>query len=203
MNETFSTKGYQLVKSAISDELRDIVTQYALFDEMQNFNSESMQNAFQVPAAHSKYADPVMETLLLHLHPIMEKNTGLKLHPTYSYYRVYRPGDELEKHKDRPACEISTTLCFNYNYDDTKYSWPIFMDGYPANLKPGDMVIYRGCDLLHWRDLFDISEDVWHIQGFFHYVDVNGPFADWKYDKRSTIGEKYKPKMQKNYIINL
>jgi hypothetical protein len=185
----FKEKGYCIVKNAISDELRDFVTQYALFDEMQDFTPEGVGR--QVQNAHSKYADPTMEVMLLHLHKTMEENTGLSLFPTYSYYRVYRPGDDLKIHRDRPSCEISCTLCFNYSYDDTKYQWPIYMAGNKVNLSPGDMVIYRGCDLDHWREMFDINEDVWHVQGFFHFVDQNGPFADYKYDKRNTIGEKF------------
>jgi hypothetical protein len=183
--EEFKEKGYTFVKNAINAELRDFVTQYALFDEMQDFTP----GGSQVPAAHSKYADPAMESMLLHLHPLMEENTGLELYPTYSFYRVYRNGDELTPHKDRPSCEISTTVCFNYSYDDSKYTWPIYMDGYEANLKPGDLVIYRGIELEHWRKPFDIQEDAWHVQGFFHYVDKNDINADWKWDKRNSVGE--------------
>jgi hypothetical protein len=182
----FKEKGYTVVKNAVNQELRDFVTQYALFDEMQDFNEDTGQ----VIGAHSKYADPAMEAMLLHLHSLMEENTGLELYPTYSFYRVYRNGDELVPHKDRPSCEISCTVCFNYSYDDYKYTWPIYMDGYEANLKPGDLVIYRGIELEHWRKPFDIQEDAWHVQGFFHYVDVNGLYADYRYDKRSSIGEK-------------
>jgi len=185
MNKLFKEKGYCVVKSAISDELRDFVTQYALFDEMQEF----MPDDAQVIGAHSKYGDPAMETMLLHLHQLMEDTTGLDLDPTYSFYRVYRPGDELVAHTDRPSCEISCTLCLNYSYDHNQYSWPIFMDGHKADLEPGDLVVYRGCDLEHWREPFDINdENAWHVQGFFHYVDKNGPCKDYKFDQRESIG---------------
>jgi hypothetical protein len=186
----FKEKGYCIIKSAINEELRDFVTQYALFDEMQNLSKEgdSMQNA-QVPSAHSRYGDAGMETMLLHLHKTLQENTGLKLIPTYSYYRVYRNGDDLKPHKDRPSCEISATLCFNYSYDKETYVWPIFMDGSEVTLEPGDMVIYRGCDLEHYRNAFDCPEQAWHVQGFFHYVDSAGPYTEWKYDKRNSIGE--------------
>ena len=198
--DNFQTNDYCVVKSAISQELLDFVTQYTLFDEMQNFSP----NDNQVAGAHSKYGDPAMETLLLHLHPIMESNTGLSLHPTYSYYRVYRNGDELAKHRDRPSCEISCTLCLNYEYADKNYSWPIFMDGTSVTLEPGDLVIYRGCELDHWREKFNGANSDWHVQGFFHYVNKNGPYADWKYDKRNSIGEVNKtPSSQissKSYI---
>ncbi|MDA9954284.1 hypothetical protein N9D61_08205, partial [Planktomarina sp.] len=101
----FEKNGYVIVKSAISNEIRDFVTQYALFDEMQDFTPDGSQ----VPKAHSKYGDPAMESLLISLQDVMEKNTGLTLFPTYSFYRVYRNGDELTVHKDRPSCEISAT----------------------------------------------------------------------------------------------
>jgi len=193
MNE-FQTNKYKIVRNAISKELSDFITQYALFDEMQDFQSEGMVNPNgqpQVPAAHFKYADPAMESLLLQLHPIMEEHTGLSLYPTYSYFRVYRNGDDLKPHTDRPACEISTTLCFNYGYDDTKYQWPIFMDGKEVKLNSRDMVIYRGSELRHWREEFLYPEDTWQVQGFFHYVDANGPNASHKWDmtKRDGIGQ--------------
>jgi hypothetical protein len=181
----FKENGYTLVKNAISKELGDFVTQYALFDEMQNFGGAGDS---QIPNSHYKYADPAMESMLIHLQKSMEENTGLSLYPTYSYYRVYRPGDELKMHKDRPSCEISATVCFNFQYENLDYDWPIFMEGNAVSLNPGDMVIYRGCDLSHWRETFVGSDTDWHVQGFFHYVDANGPYADHKFDKRETIG---------------
>jgi tryptophan halogenase len=183
--ESFKTKGYCLVKSAISPEIRDLATQYALFDEMQDFTPD----AVQVKNAHSKYADPVMETILLQLQPILEKHTGLTLLPTYSFYRVYRNGDELITHTDRPSCEISATICFNYSYNDDEYSWPIYMNDNPVGLMPGDMVIYRGCELKHWRAPMDPPGDDWQVQAFFHFVDANGPYTEYKFDKRDSIGE--------------
>jgi len=197
-SNTFKEKSYCVVNSAIEPNIRDFVTQYALFDEMKNFQADE----HQVVGAHSKYADPAMEALLLQLHPLMEKYTGLELYPTYSFYRVYRKGNELKIHKDRPSCEISSTMCFNYSYDDKNYSWPIFMNGNKVDQKPGDLVIYRGCDLDHWREPFNIDdENAWHVQGFFHFVNKNGPFANYKFDQRESLGlAKYAPAPKKSYI---
>lgn len=201
----FKKNNYCLVKDSIGKDLLDVITQYALFDEMQNFRSEKSQGRGQVPDAHSVYADPAMESMLLFLLPIMEKNTGLKLFPTYSYYRIYRPGDELVEHKDRESCEISCTLCFNYEYNDPKFSWPIYMDQTAVSQSPGDLVIYRGCDIPHRREKFILNDDeAWHLQGFFHYVDANGPCAEWKYDKRNSIGHLHRssvPSNEKSYIV--
>ena len=194
----FRQKGYTTVRGAIKQDLTDVVTQYALFDELQDFTPDGSQ----VPRAHSKYADPLMESMLLHVHPIMEKATGLQLYPTYSFYRVYRNGDILKPHKDRPSCEISTTVCFGYSYDDSEYSWPIIMDGTAVHMKPGDIVVYRGVDLEHARDEFTPPGDDWHVQAFLHYVDVNGPFADYRFDKRESLGQlkNSTPSFSKSYI---
>ena len=199
----FANEGYCVVKNAISDELRDFVSQYALFDELQNFLPEKDQGLNQVPNAHSKYSDPAMETMLLHVKKIMESNTGLELFPTYSFYRVYRPGDDLKQHVDRESCEISATVCFNYSYAKKDFVWPIFVNGKAVVQDPGDIVIYRGCDLPHWRELFNLDDDnAWHIQGFFHYVDANGPHAEFKYDKRESLGiKKNKSNISNNSYI--
>ena len=204
--KNFNKHGYCVIKSAISEELRDFVTQYALFDEQQRFDDrEANIHGAQVPHAHSKYADPSMETMMLHLQKTVQENTGLKLHPTYSYYRVYRTGDILKPHIDRPSCEISVTLCFNYSYHSKTYQWPLFIEENPVILEPGDMAIYRGCDLKHWRSEFKSrDEDAWHVQGFFHYVDVNGTHKEYKFDTRPQIGvmreDLRKKTVNKSYI---
>jgi hypothetical protein len=138
-----------------------------------------------------------METMLLHLHKLIQENTGLTLYPTYSFYRVYRNNDKLDKHTDRPSCEISATMCFNYGYKD--YNWPIFMGDTKVILNPSDLVIYKGCELDHWREPLVYNEPTWHVQGFFHYVDVNGPYANYKYDGRESIGvAKLQQKIEKS-----
>lgn len=204
MTTNFLEKKYCVVKNAISSELVNFITQYALFDELRNFSPEyrDRKEAAQVSDAHSKYADPAVETLLISMQDIIERSTNLKLYPTYSYYRVYRPGDELKIHKDRPACEISATICINYNYDDNTFTWPIFIDGDEINLSPGDMAIYKGCELSHWREEFFHSEDVWHIQAFLHFVDADGIYSSEKFDNRESAGLSSCTKFWKtdNYI---
>ena len=82
----------------------------------------------QVPNTYSHYADHVMETLLMKVLPVMQKETGLELIPTYSYARIYKHGDILRRHKDRPSCEISTTIHLGGD------KWPIFIDGTGADM---------------------------------------------------------------------
>ena len=155
----------------------------------------------QVPNTYSHYADHVMETLLMKVMPKMKEETGLELIPTYSYARIYKKGDILKRHKDRPSCEISTTIHLG------GAPWPIFIDGTGADtvideyknihkpnappgtkvlLDVGDMLVYSGCELEHWREPLD--GDICG-QVFLHYNHVNGPFADKNtFDGRPMLG---------------
>ena len=112
----------------------------------------------------------------------MEKATKLKLYPAYSYARIYKNNDELKKHKDRFSCEISTTM--NLGGDP----WPIFLKTSKKQikviLKPGDMLIYKGCELEHWREPF--TEETC-VQVFLHYNRRNDKDNN-KFDGREHIG---------------
>ena len=69
--------------------------------------------------------------------------------------------------------------------DSDKTEWPIYIEGNKIILQPGDAAIYLGCELLHWRDEF-LGD--FHAQSFLHYVDKNGPYEDFKIDKRDLFG---------------
>jgi len=127
------------------------------------------------------YADPLMEALLILKLKKMEEETGLELFPTYSFSRVYTYGAVLDKHKDRPSCEVSVTTMIGSSGEE----WPIFIDGVKVNLKPGDAVIYLGCEVEHWREEF---KGDWHMQSFLHYVDKNGPYSHFQLDERPLLG---------------
>lgn len=171
---------YTSVKSGIPADDLDFITRYALWREA----TEEWEGDDQSPGMFAAYKDPVFMFNQHRLHPVMEEVTGLRLHQTYNYFRVYRPGAILEKHTDRPACEISCTMLIGSNYGG---AWPILAD-HPAHgetsvtQQPGDMVVYRGNEVEHWRDPFDPALyggglDSYHVQVFTHYVDADGPYA--------------------------
>lgn len=139
----------------------------------------------QVAGTPFFYADPAMETLLEQLTPTVERLSARRLFPTYSYFRVYKHGDELRRHVDRPACEISLSLCLGA---DAAGPWPLFVEGpqgiASASLNPGDGLLYKGTECPHWREPFSGSA---HAQVFLHYVDQAGPHAAWKFDKRDRL----------------
>ena len=197
---SFKKNKYQVIKGAISTELADFCYQYFLnkravarhlFDEkyISQFTEYfGVWNDQQIPETYSHYADIVMETLLQKVKPIMEKESGVKLIETYSYARIYKKGDELHRHKDRYSCEISTTMHLGGD------EWSIFVEpsgeegkkGIEVQLTQGDMLIYRGCDLEHWREAFE-GENCGQV--FLHYNDATGENAQInKFDRRAMLG---------------
>jgi hypothetical protein len=191
----FNKDKFLIIKKAISTDLAIFCYNYflmkrqvarTLFESKYISPFETMYGYWtdeQVPNTYSHYADIVMETLLLKVKPVMEKLTKLKLIETYSYARIYKKGDILRRHKDRFSCEISTTL--NLGGD----KWPIYLSPYEnvgipdgkkitkesnakgikVNLNPGDMLVYKGNELEHWREPFE-GENCGQV--FLHYNNL-------------------------------
>ena len=199
---SFKKNKYTVIKNAINKDLALFLYNYLLikkqvFDTCSNARYispyETMLGNYenkndQIPETYSHYSDIAMETLMLKCQPIMEKNTGLKLYPFYSYARIYKKGDVLKRHKDRFSCEISTTM--NLGGDD----WAIYLEpsgkinkkGIKINLKPGDMLVYSGCELEHWRNKFKGKDCA---QVFLHYNNKKTPGSkDNMFDKRPHLG---------------
>tara|TARA_R100001369_G_C3256122_1_gene157104 strand:+ start:79 stop:675 length:597 start_codon:yes stop_codon:yes gene_type:complete len=191
---------YRIVKQAISKELSEFVYSYFLMKRnvARKFYNEryispynfdwGVWNDEQIPGTYSHYSDIAMETLLQKLRPSVEKETGLELNETYSYARIYKKGDVLERHKDRYSCELSATL--NLGGD----SWPIYLEpsgelgkeGIKVDLEPGDMLIYKGCEVEHWREAFE-GENCGQV--FLHYNNASNEKAEEnKYDGRPFLG---------------
>ena len=209
----FKEHKYLIIRNAISFELANFAFNYFLMkrDATEWMHKNNYVSEFtpgfgtwkdqQVPNTYSVYGDTFMETLMMKVLPVMEKHTELKLLPTYTYTRAYKKGDKLRRHKDRPSCQISTTLHLGGD------PWPIYIDptgtdnvideykeihkpnahqGNRVDLKIGDMLVYSGCELEHWREAFEGNVCV---QTFLHYNDANGRFGKENiFDKRPMLG---------------
>jgi hypothetical protein len=182
IRERFASHRYAKVESLIEEGLRRM-----LYDHV------SRRAAVASPAsmdhqegAVEMFSDQLMEHVLRGVQPRIEELCGLKLDPTYSFFRIYRQGNSLQRHVDRPSCEVSISLNLGPPLDTP---WPLWIRGplgeSAVALAPGDAVIYRGIECEHWRE--PLPGD--HLaQVFLHYVDQNGPYRDWKFDKRPAIG---------------
>ena len=159
---------YKYVKNMLSLDIVDFLSTWSI----QNFKITPDP---QAPMSFSVHSDDsqIYSHVLHYLKPIMEKETGLNLKPTYSYNRVYVGGSSLEKHKDRGECEISASICLKYHYEDKNYKWPLYMQDTPIIIKQGDGVIYKGCEIEHWRPVFNQPQKCWHHQLFIHYLTTS------------------------------
>lgn len=208
----FKKNKYCILKNAISEELSDFIYKCFLLKRtvantlFLNKYCSPFENIFgywddpQVPNTFCIYGDPVMETLLVKMLPLMQEATKLKLTPNYTFARIYKKGDILDRHKDRFSCEISTTL--NLGGDN----WPIYLSpkenvgipdgkkitkvsnakGIKVNLNPGDMLVYKGNEIEHWREEFK-GENCGQV--FLHYNDVKTKGADKNiFDTRPHLG---------------
>jgi hypothetical protein len=191
---------YKVIKNFLTIEEIKLLKDYCRIKHRLNFDSFDFANNDNGDTCF--YADPLMESLMLNKLKLMQKETGLELLPTYTFWRMYTVNADLIKHKDRSACEISVTVMIGS--DGTK--WPIFLEpdenkgiydsdnnnytpstsnGIGINLEPGDALIYLGCKLEHWREEF---KGDWQAQTFLHYVDKNGKNTEWFKDKRQVYG---------------
>jgi len=210
----FKKNKYAIIRQAISKDLASFIANYfcmqkqvydtckatRYFSPFEQIIGYYETKEEQIPNTYSQYANMAMETLLLKCQPAMEKATGLKLIPSYSYARIYKKGDELKRHKDRFSCEISTTMFLGGD------SWSIYLSpnknvgipngkkitmksnakGIKIDLEAGDMLVYSGCELEHWRKKFKGDECV---QVFLHYNNCKTKGSkDNLFDKRPHLG---------------
>ena len=148
---------------------------------------------------------PVLLTFLWGITPKIEEIAGVRLLPTYSYFRTYQRGDVCRIHADRPACEHSLSLTLAYA---DNIPWALAVADKPVAddkrqtvrgdddfgdeaysdyaMKPGDAVIYRGYDYRHGRTLPNPNR--WSAHLFMHWVDRDGPYRDQLFDGKPMIG---------------
>jgi hypothetical protein len=205
--EYFDTHGYVIIREFLKSDVTAIAYEYAkmvvrrqdlkYFSNRKNYDVawDGGWGDSQIPNSYYCYSDPFMESILNLSTSMISNFTGKDLFPTYSYWRFYQMGDELKRHRDRESCEISATICLGYdvsNVDKTKhlnYNWPMWVESMtgetqPGELNPGDIIIYRGCEIDHWREPF-IGMN--HAQLFLHYNDKNGQHKNL-YDGRPFLG---------------
>jgi hypothetical protein len=195
----FKKFGYVLIKNAIPLEIVDFLYSYFLLKKEVakifvktkyiSLNSPewgTLNGDAQIPdAVYAMYGDIAMDLLLSKIKPTLEKIIDIKLYPTYSYGRIYKTGNELFPHVDRYSCDISGTVFLGGN------RWPIYLlskekKEIEVNLELGDILIYKGDKLKHWRKKFTGEHCV---QVFLHYNNQKTKKAKENiYDGRPHLG---------------
>jgi hypothetical protein len=167
-SELFVLNGAIYCKDILSKEMSHYLTHVLLRSNAINGNKGDAQipNALAI-IDH----DLFLETMHEKIWPLLENMVAKPLLPTYAYARLYSNGDVLEKHRDRPACEISITVQLGKSHH---YTWPIYIGNHRFDMAEGDGVIYYGCDVEHWRDKCDGPNGYYSGQAFFHFVIADG-----------------------------
>jgi hypothetical protein len=167
--------GYLLVKSVLSERVCHILSTYCLLDEKVNPNFDSMD----VPDTHFKTSDLLSTSLLLSIMPEVESHTRMELVPTSSHFRVYRKGSFLTKHHDQDeCCQVTASINVGAYLPEGYAGWPVYLEDHPFVLDVGDMLLFKGNELFHSRNVFDVPEDCYQIQFFMHYVQKGTEITD-------------------------
>jgi|TARA_Y100000015_G_C2356076_1_gene72965 hypothetical protein len=160
---------FKLVKSFLNNDELNVLKNYALY--RLEFGQDFVIFDYGVaPYTLDFSEDALMNSILRTKTKKVEKLVGLKLFPTYAYWRWYPFGSKLTPHRDRPSCEISLTINL---YKDK--NWPMLIDNNEVEIDSGDGVIYLGIEDVHARKGEYQGEAF--AQLFMHYVDQNGFFT--------------------------
>jgi hypothetical protein len=217
----FQASGWVKLENFISKEMASLLYHHVKlstarlayieeqFPEKYNHEYYGMFGDGQTPGDFCRYGDPIFDALVDESLVKVQEIAEVPLMSNYSYYRLYTTASELKRHKDRPSCEYSVTICLGYDVSNVdqntypNYDWPMFVDSngveLPIHMKPGDAIIYKGCDIDHWRQPF---WGLHHAQVFLHYNELNGQY-NIRNDGRAIMGlsESFKPidALESNY----
>ena len=192
MREVFDQNGYLYVPNAV--DFKSLYCSPPVNKEGQritgierHFKRQKTQFNSLEPQVNGSLARYNLPFYQITHHSLMKQIEGIlsmDLLPTYYFDRFYYEGQELTRHTDRPSCEISATVQISTNRDE---AWPIWFERpdhteNSVSMKNGDMVIYKGCEREHWREPLT-GENSYHHQIFFHYVNAQGNYVHYAYDR--------------------
>ena len=194
------------IKEFLPKQILDLIYSYTIikFSDQKKFKHD-----LQTSSIVGEVSDYLMETLLATSNPVIEQNLNKKLFPTYSYFRIYDKGSDLKIHKDRPSCEYTVALCLgadpvdkpyeifigeedeesDYKYYDKDGKYNRYKIQHKFSMLPNNALIFKGIEKKHWRETCHHDH---FMTVFLHYVDQEGPFKEWKFDKREMLGDKDK-----------
>jgi len=192
------------IKEFLPKQILNLIYTYSI---IKYGNQKQFKTDIQTNALISEHSDYLMETLMDLSTPVIEQNVKKKLFPTYSFFRIYDKGSDLKTHIDRESCEYTVALCLgahpvdqpyeiflgekddnsDYKYFSNKNNLERYRIDYKFPMLPNNAIIFKGMNKLHWREQCQHDH---FITVFLHYVDQDGEYKDFKFDKRSALGVK-------------
>lgn len=188
---SWEKSGYLILKKALSSDLiRVLARELSIQRDLDALNKKNRVGDAQVKNCYAVYGLAGFEALLdTVVKDIVEKKTKQKVLPSFSYARIYYKGAKLKLHRDRPSCAISVTCCLASNGK----SWPIYLQDRQGQIvsvtqQPGDILIYGGSELRHWRENYSGKEQ---FQAFLHYALKKKSHKAFLYDGRKALGQPH------------
>ena len=192
------------IKEFLPQQILNLAYSYSIikYSNQKKFNIDPQTNSLIC-----ENSDYLMETLMDMSTPVVEQNVGKKLWPTYSFLRVYDKGSDLKIHTDKESCEYTVALCLgadpidqpyeiflgeedktsDYKYHNRKGEYKRYRIDHKFPMIPNNAIIFKGMDKAHWREMCTHDH---FTTVFLHYVDQEGPYKEWKFDKREMLGGK-------------
>jgi hypothetical protein len=176
----FWQDGYRVAQALLTSEQCNFARQCMDVSQRAGRMQTADNNAYRGP--NNEYAPVAGQALLGSLAPTVSALVGRSLLPAYSFWRIYERGAVLNRHRDRPACEVSVTIALAADPPDAP--WPIGLTDLHGQdraiaLPAGHGLLYQGSNVPHWRAPLTGDRQ---YQLFLHYVVADGPFAGQAFD---------------------
>lgn len=105
-------------------------------------------------------------SLMVDLHRSMNdmvsEVVGFELRPSYTLLSFYGPGAVVERHVDRPQCEVTLTYCIAQDQP-----WDLFVGDGRYRLEENQALVFAGRQQPHYRDPI---ESEYCRMALFHFV---------------------------------
>lgn len=182
MTSQFWDRGFEVIESLIAPA--HIAMSSKAMDVSFGKGEMRKRDSGYVHGGEDEYGPVFGEVLLRHCRPTIEAVVGRELVESYAYWRIYKPGAKLLKHKDRPGSEIAVSITIEA--DPADQIWPLKLEDTHGDeetliLQPGSGIVYRGHEVPHWRDELTANAQK---QLMLFYILKDGEFADYVFDGR-------------------
>ena len=187
--EHFIKYGYAVVRNIISEELaKFIADEFTMVkDVYYHIHNVPLEDTTRfsdpvVKHSFSYYAPLCFEILYPRIMPRCEEILNKKMIPSFSYARILYEGAKMEKHVDRNSHSMACTITFEIDKEPYDF-WLTDLEGNDVALKlyPGDMCLFNGAKLVHWRNTYTGKKCIQATLGFAD-EEIN------RYDGRKLLG---------------
>ena len=172
---TFAAEKYTILRGILPEFVTTAIRDY--LDNLRGegfmlFNDEQVKRRFAV------HNDALPRYFHEQLADLISRVANQKVIPSYVYAATYVEGGVLEPHTDRAQCEFTLSFQVDYKPDlrGAQSPWALCVDDLRERrvegfLAIGDGFLYKGCELVHYRDA--LAEGHQSTSIFFHFVNEN------------------------------